>query len=281
MASHLTEKESNSVIDQKRFAFLELLLIWEGRIQPKHLAEQFELSEKLAKHVIQKYKNLYPENIQYHGATDSYQPSLTMVAQFSTGQLQEYMQFMASAQSVSMLEIPNRNLRPELVRPILQAIREQKRLEIAYASVSNPEFSSRVIQPHHLVFDGMRWHVRGYCEKNQDYRDFVLSRFQPDLPANLLDAADHFDLQDEVWNNVLDVSFMPDPRLDENRARIIALDYDMQLTEKGFRKTLKVRQALLMYWVQRMGLTQYHSNPQAQQIILTPESEQGLKGFLP
>lgn len=281
MASHLTEKESNSVIDQKRFVFLELLLIWEGRIQPKHLAEQFELSEKLAKHVIQKYKNLYPENIQYHGATDSYQPGLNMVAQFCAGHLQEYMQFMANAQTVSMLEIPNRNLRPELVRPILQAIREQTRLEIAYASVSNPEFSSRVIQPHHLVFDGMRWHVRGFCEKNQDYRDFVLSRFQPDSPANLLDAADHFDIQDEAWNHVLDVSFMPDPRLDDNRARIIALDYDMQESEKGFRKTLKVRQALLMYWVQRMGLTQYHSNPQAQQIILTPESEQGLKGFLP
>ncbi|MGR6873332.1 helix-turn-helix transcriptional regulator [Pseudomonas sp. HK3] len=281
MVSHLTEKESNSVIDQKRFAFLELLLIWEGRIQPKHLAQQFELGEKLAKHVIQKYKNLYPDNIQYHGASESYQPTPNMLAQFTNGTLQDYMQFMASTETVSNLELPNRNLQPALVRPVLQAIREQLRLEIAYASVSNPDFTVRTIQPHHLVFDGMRWHVRGFCEKNQDYRDFVLSRFQPDTPAELLDGADHFDIQDEVWNNVLNVAFMPDPRLDENRGRIIALDYDMQLTSNGYRKTQPVRQALLMYWVQRMGLSQYHNNPQAQQIILTPECDQALKGYLP
>jgi hypothetical protein len=36
-----------------------------------------------------------------------------------------------------------------------------------------------------------------------------------------------------------------------------------------------------MYWVQRMGLSQYHNNPQAQQIILTPECDQALKGYLP
>jgi hypothetical protein len=281
MVSHLTEKESNSVIDQKRFAFLELLLIWEGRIQPKHLVQQFELGEKLAKHVIQKYKNLYPDNIQYHGASESYQPSANMVAQFTSGTLQDYMQFMANTATVSSLELPTRNLQPTLVRPILQAIREQLRLEIGYASVSNPEFAVRTIQPHHLVFDGMRWHVRGFCEKNNDYRDFVLSRFQPDSPAQLLDGADHFDIQDEVWNNLLHVEFMPDPRLDENRARIIALDYDMPLTDKGYRKTQQVRQALLMYWVQRMGLSQYHNNPQAQQIILTPECDQALKEYLP
>jgi hypothetical protein len=281
MASHLSEKESNSAIDQKRFAFLELLLIWEGRIHPKHLAQQFELGEKLAKVVIQKYKNLYPDNIQYHGASGSYQPSANMISQFTNGSLQDYMQFMANSETVSSLELPNRKLQPALIRPVLQAIREKLRLEIAYASVSNPDFSSRIIQPHHLVFDGMRWHVRGYCEKNHDYRDFVLSRFQPQSPARLLDHADQFDLQDEAWNHLLNVEFMPDPRLDENRARIIALDYDMQHTNKGYRKTMQVRQALLMYWVQRMGLSQYHNNPQAQQIILTPESEQGLKEYLP
>ncbi|GAA6135816.1 YafY family protein [Oceaniserpentilla sp. 4NH20-0058] len=281
MASHLTEKEGNSIIDQKRFAFIELMLIWEGRIQIKHISSQFELSEKLAKHILQKYKNLYPDNLLYQGSNDCYQVTQSMVAQFSSGSLQEYMQIMGGNDNVSSLELPNRNLQPEIIRPILQAIREQRRLQMGYASVSAPEFSMRVIQPHHLVFDGMRWHVRGFCEKNQDYRDFVLSRFQSPTPAELLNDADHFDLQDEAWNTLLSVSFMPDPRLDDNRARIIALDYDMEKALKGYRKTMKVRQALLMYWVQRMGLNQYNNNPQAQQIILTPESEQMLKEYLP
>jgi len=281
MPSHLTEKESNSIIDQKRFAFLELLLIWEGQVQISHIAKQFELSEKLAKHILQKYKNLYPENLSYSGETNSYHVSDNMIAQFTHGTLQEYMQFMGSMDTVASLEVPNRNLNPSIVRPILFAIRETRRLEIAYASVSHPEFTTRIIQPHHLVFDGLRWHVRGFCEKSQAYRDFVLSRFQSNIPANILDEADHFDLQDEAWNQLLDVTFMPDPRLDENRARIIALDYDMHLSEKGYRKTVQVRQALIMYWVQRMGLSRYHNNPQAQQIILTPESEESIQAFLP
>ncbi len=281
MASHLTEKESNSIIDQKRFGFLELILIWEGSLQSTHIAKQFELSEKLANHVLQKYKNLYPQNLTYDGTGACYRPTQDMVAQFCGGSLQEYMQYMSTTETVSSLELPNRNLQPMLVRPILQAIREQRRLQIDYASVSNPDFSTRVIQPHHLVFDGMRWHVRGFCEKNQDYRDFVLSRFQPEHPAQLLDGADHFDLQDEAWHNLLQVEFMPDPRLDDNRARIIALDYDMQQTINGYRQTQKVRQALLMYWIQRMGLNSYQQNAQAQQIILTPECEQALKIYLP
>lgn len=281
MASHLTEKEGNSIVDQKRFAFIELILIWEGRVQIKHIATQFELSEKLANHILQKYKNLYPDNVLYQGSNDCYQVTQSMVAQFTNGSLQEYMQFMGGDEIVSSLELPNRNLHPEIIRPILQAIREQRRLQIGYASVSTPEFSIRVIQPHHLVFDGMRWHVRGFCEKNDNYRDFVLSRFQSHSPAELLNDADHFDIQDEAWNTLLDVSFMPDPRLDENRARIIALDYDMTDTLKGYRKTTKVRAAMLMYWVQRMGLNQYNNNPQAQQIILTSESEQVLKQHLP
>jgi len=166
MASHLTERESNSIIDQKRFAFLELLLIWEGRVQIKHIAQQFELSEKLAKHVLQKYKNLYPDNLTYSGETNSYLGTDNMVAQFSNGSLQAYIQFMGNTDTVASLEVPNRNLQPSIVRPILQAIRENRRLEIAYASVSTPEFTKRVIQPHHLVFDGLRWHVRGFCEKS-------------------------------------------------------------------------------------------------------------------
>jgi len=41
----------------------------------------------------------------------------------------------------------------------------------------------RLIEPHTLVYTGMRWHARAYCEKNGQYRDFVLSRLhgQPDL----------------------------------------------------------------------------------------------------
>lgn len=43
---------------------------------------------------------------------------------------------------------------------------------------ATPEAEIRLIAPHTLVYSGMRWHVRAYCDKNHDYRDFVLSRFR-------------------------------------------------------------------------------------------------------
>ena len=285
MVSHLTEKESNSAVDQKRFAFVELMMIWEGRINARHISDQFELGLKLAAHVIQKYKNLYPDNIEYDASTESYVPSSSMVAQFTAGSLQEYIQLIAAGESVTQLAMPTRNVNPLVVRPILQAIREQKRLSIAYASVSHPEFTARVIQPHNIVFDGMRWHVRAYCEKNNGYRDFVLSRFDANAPSEILDAADHFDLQDEQWQTLLEVEIIPDPRLDENRTRLIALDYDMKKVggsgQTGYVKSLPVRAALLMYLINRLGLDQYHSKPEAQQIILSPSCQQALKPYLP
>lgn len=281
MASHLTDKETNSAVDQKRFAFIELMMIWEGYVNAQHISKQFELGVKLAVHVIQKYKNLYPENIQYHAANESYVPAMNMVAQFTSGSLQDYVQLIANGESVTQLAMPSRNVNPMLVRPILQAIREQRRLNIAYASVSHPEFAQRTIQPHNLVFDGLRWHVRAYCEKNQGFRDFVLSRFSDESPSELLDGADHYDLEDELWQTVLDVEIVPDPRLDENRCRIIALDYDMQSTATGFIKVLQVRAALLMYLINRLGLDQYHNKPEAQQIIISPNCLQALKDYLP
>lgn len=285
MASHLTEKQSNSAVDQKRFIFVELMMIWEGRINATHISDQFELGKKLAALVIQKYKELYPENIAYEASTESYVPTENMVAQFTSGSLQEYVNLIAAGESITQLAMPTRNVNPVVVRPILQAIREQRRLSIAYASVTHPEFASRVIQPHNIVFDGLRWHVRAFCENNQGYRDFVLSRFDANASSELLDAADHFDLQDELWQTLLEVEIMPDPRLDENRTRIIALDYDMQSVgtpeQPSYVKTMQVRAALLMYLINRLGLNQYHSKPEAQQIILSPNCQQTLKRYLP
>ena len=90
-----------------------------------------------------------------------------------------------------------RDLRPEVLQPVLQACRERKRVEIEYASLANPEPEYRVIQPHTVVHTGYRWHVRAWCEKNGDFRDFVLSRIgdQPELVTAATQRAE----DDDAW----------------------------------------------------------------------------------
>lgn len=70
----------------------------------------------------------------------------------------------------------------------------------------------------------MRWHVRAYCEKNDQYRDFVLSRLrgQPDL----LDASPPRE-QDEDWNIGVPIIFEPDWRLNAAQKAIIKTDFGM------------------------------------------------------
>lgn len=277
MEGYLTQKENSSATEHKRFAFLELMLIWEGCVNAKQIQSQFEISDRLADLVIKKYKELYPENITYSGEKRAYIPTPEIVAQFSDGTLQDYVQIIADHAMVSELPLPKRRIDPTFVRPILQAIREQKRLQIDYASVSNPNFSQRIIQPHHLVFDGIRWHVRAYCEKNQGFRDFVLSRIDPESGGELLDGADHYDIEDEDWNAFVDVEIQPDARLEENRKHLIALDYEMTEQNGEYRKTVPVRKAMLMYFLRRMGLDQYHQKPEVQQITLTAHCQAQLK----
>ncbi|MGZ7265383.1 helix-turn-helix transcriptional regulator, partial [Streptococcus pyogenes] len=76
-----------------------------------------------------------------------------------------------------------RNIAPEVLRPLVQAIRDKKRVDICYTSLKDGEFVERIISPHTLVCTPLRWHVRAYCEYARDYRDFVLSRIHgiPDI----------------------------------------------------------------------------------------------------
>ena len=72
----------------------------------------------------------------------------------------------------------------------------------------------------------MRWHVRAYCEKNRDYRDFVLSRFRRE--PEVLDESGHGREGDEGWSTELAVVNKPDPRLKPAQTAIIEIDYGMQ-----------------------------------------------------
>ena len=75
-----------------------------------------------------------------------------------------------------MIKIPIRKTSPEVIRIIIQAAREKKRVEIDYMSMRDSSTDSRVIVPHTLVCTHLRWHVRAYCEKNGELEILFLSR---------------------------------------------------------------------------------------------------------
>jgi predicted DNA-binding transcriptional regulator YafY len=59
---------------------------------------------------------------------------------------------------------------------ILEAIREFRRLEIHYSSLSEDELTQRVIEPCYIFFRDGFFNVRAYCRLRKEYRTFAIDR---------------------------------------------------------------------------------------------------------
>ncbi|MCO3035827.1 WYL domain-containing protein, partial [Pseudomonas aeruginosa] len=144
-----------------------------------------------------------------------------------------------------------------------------------YVSFTTPDAETRLIAPHTLIYTGMRWHVRAYCEKNRDYRDFVLSRFRG-VPELMDDGTEHTREHDQGWGTEVQVIIAPDSRLKPEQQAIIETDYGM----RDGRLIIETRGALVQYVLQRYQIdtTKVHTKPTAQQIVVVNLDE--LQGWL-
>lgn len=261
---------------------IELIAQWEGRINTTHLQQHFNISRQTATKSIQTYCKETPGNLTYNPSIKGHIPLPTFKAKHCQGTIEEYSQLFNSSPShyptqnpFILLEAPLRNINPAIVRPIVKAIRNNLRIDIGYASVTNPNYEERIISPHSLVFTGLRWHTRAYCEKNQTFRDFVLSRFNGVF--NEEGKARFRQGHDKKWNTWIDLIIEPDPRLSSAQKHIIELDYQM---ENG-QRTLKTRAAMIMYLLQKLNLEQYKPTAEAQQIIVNSHCWKKIEKYLP
>ncbi|MCU5786148.1 helix-turn-helix transcriptional regulator [Alloalcanivorax marinus] len=267
-----------------RYRLIEVIALWEGRLTTNHLMRAFGIGRQQASKDINTYLSDYgPENLVYDRFLKGYRPTPGFRPVFTRGVADEYLQMMharedlaSSFEALAVRELntevllpPARDLRPEVLQPVLQACRERKRVEIEYASLANPEPEYRVIQPHTVVHTGYRWHVRAWCEKNGDFRDFVLSRIS-DRPQLVL-PGDRGAKDDEAWCVRVGVLLTPDPRLNKAQRTLIARDYGMVCQQLR----IETRGALVSYVLQqlRLDLPAEGRSPEEQQIILHNGSE--------
>lgn len=267
------------------FAFIEIILQWEGRLTQQHLQQEFGFGRSKAKKVLGEYTELQPNNLSYNASLKGYTPSDQFIPTFTNGHIDEYCRSgLSDVIGIQLLEAPLRNIDPNLIRPVLRAIRNNQRLDIGYQSLSSPDYESRIISPHSLVFDGLRYHVRAYCEKNNAYRDFVLSRFcfeSDALKPEFEGPSKFIQEQDQEWNTRLVLSIEPDIRLNDLQKRIIGLDYQMQQNEQGnWYREIPVRAALARYLLQRLRLDQYQQKPEAQQIVISQSCWKAFEPYL-
>ncbi|WGL18115.1 WYL domain-containing protein [Microbulbifer bruguierae] len=264
-------------VQNRRFWLIELIAYWEGRLTTKHLCDFFDISRQHASTEINRYRKAFPENLmEYRHKDKANLPSADFCCHYINGDVAEYLSWMSGFQAQPLshqssiylphfiLPHPPRNVTPEVIRPLVRALRESRRVEVDYGSIANPDREGRVIVPHTFVNTGPRWHLRAWCEKNGEYRDFVLSRFhgQPEILNNSVQTAE----RDIDWSTLVTVVVEPDFRLSEEQKAVLEHDYGL---ENG-QLHLTTRAPLVNYLLQEMRVNtkMLEGRPEAQQLVL-------------
>ncbi|MFA0196611.1 helix-turn-helix transcriptional regulator [Vibrio artabrorum] len=262
-----------------RYRMIEIIALWEGRLTTNHLIQNFGIGRQQASKDINTYlTDVAPDSLVYDKQLKGYKPSDSFDPKLTSGHADEYLHILSRSEDMTvtfneldmgfenttMVRPVTRNITPEILRPLVQAIREKKRVDLSYTSLKNGEEVERIISPHTLVCTPLRWHVRAYCEHSEGYRDFVLSRIRgvPALETKKIKGRE----QDELWNTHLSIKLIPDSRLTEAQAKVIAHDYGMEESTL----TIPTNAALVRYVLDayNIDVNVLNSNPKGQQIIL-------------
>ena len=262
----------------QRLEFIEFRLFWEGRVNRSDLMEQFGLSVNQASADLNRYIGFAPDNMVYDKSARTYVRGPDYAAQFLKPDASRYLAqlrsladgimdsddtWIAELPSYDAAPTPARGVDPVTLRSVVGAIRRSEAIEVKYQSLSRPEPSWRWIAPHAIGFDGFRWHTRAFCQADEVFKDFLLSRI---LDTRGVESSVVTDVADADWQEHVTLEIGPHPELSENQKSVIALDYGM----RGGKARIKVRRALLYYALKRLGLDTDPSarKPHEQQIVL-------------
>lgn len=218
-----------------RIAHIDFTLLFKGEAVRADLVDRFSIAAAQATKDFTMYRGLAPGNIEYdqklklHKRGEAFEPlfdydvvrTLATISQgYGDG-------FTGKVKPPLACEAPYHLNKPNLsiVAKVTEAIHKGKALRITYVSLSSGE-TTREIVPHTLVDNGLRWHVRGFDRKHNEFRDFVLTRIKAAvvLEDSRLSEAEP-ETQDRQWNRFVELELVPHPRIEHSEA--IELDYGM------------------------------------------------------
>jgi len=245
-----------------RYRLIETFAQWEGRLTTNHLCSAFGIGRQQASKDIQNYMKIAPDNLLYNASKRGYEPSQHFCPLFTQGVASEYLNLIHSNQTINgllttiplpqcfteVLTVPERRIKADVLRPLIKASREGMRIEVRYFSMNSPKGEQRIIAPHTLVFSGLRWHARAYCEKHRDYRDFVLNRIS-EVEDGLGKRLEH-PSADLDWHEESEITIVPNPNYTPDQQKLIARDYLMN----NNKLIVNCRKALTSYVLDRLGV---------------------------
>lgn len=219
-----------------RLAFVELRVRFIGEMRRQDLVSRFGIQSAAATRDLALYKDLAPGNIEYDSKAKSYvlgpdfhpifdfppERVLSWLTQgFGDGEPMQIKAWLAS-------ERPSRLTHPDLnvLASVTRAIHQERPLAIEYHSISTGR-AKRQIVPFALIDNGLRWHVRAFDRKSQEFRDFVITRIKhPQVLKGEKPAPHELGDQDIQWTRIVELDLVPHP--DQPHPEITEMDYSMQ-----------------------------------------------------
>lgn len=219
-----------------RLAFVELRVRFIGDIRRQDLVSRFGIQSAAATRDLAIYKELAPGNIDYDTKAKCYvlggdfkplfdfppERVLSWLTQgFGDGEPSQLKAWVAS-------EIPSRLTHPDLdvLACVTRAIHQECPIRVEYHSISSGQ-TERQIVPFALIDNGLRWHVRAFDRKSQEFRDFVITRIKgPVLLRDEEVQAHERGDQDIQWTRIVELELIPHP--DQPRSEVTEMDYCMR-----------------------------------------------------
>jgi hypothetical protein len=247
---------------EQRLGFIEERLFWLGAVNRTDLVRRFGVSMSQASGDIGRYLARDPAGVSYdksakrYVAAEGFRPVLAppSAARFLSelrlvdiGILSADDTMLGAVPPFDAAPVPERRIDAFVLRAVVRAMRESAGLDVLYQSMSRPEATRRVIEPHALAHDGFRWHARAFDRESGEFRDFVLGRLSKPKSAGSARSAS---ASDKDWQTFVNLVIAPHPGLTAAQARAIAIDYGI----RGGSASLRVRRALLFYALRRLGL---------------------------
>ena len=258
---------------QKRLELIETELFWSGRVNRQTLMEKTGISRAQASSDLAQYKKLADSNLVYNLAEKTYQVTPAFSAIFINTSPQIFLSQLAfSGEGAERLKLPARDIQPEKLRIVAQAVQMAACIDITYQSMSSPEPRARIIAPHTFVFDGWRWHVRAYDFLSDSFRDFLLARIlraQACAVPEGQNGAPWDRRNDADWEVMVPLKIVPHPGLSPQQKAVVESDFGMVAGEVLF----PVRRACLFYVLRQLRLFDESKKPAEQQIVLANKED--------
>ncbi|WP_019000928.1 WYL domain-containing protein [Succinimonas amylolytica] len=276
---------NNKWNQERRLEFIDYRLCWAGHINRADLVSFFGISIPQSSLDLSRYCEMAKDNLKYdrHSkiyrrspkykpiypicASESYLNDILMKAQGTLNPTRDYLE---KAPNIACFMPPKRKINFDVLSLIVDCILNQKSVEISYQTMNSVDPEKRRIHPHALGFDGIRWHIRAFDDKHNEFRDFVLSRI---YSVGKPEESDVDPNEDMKWNFVVSLKIGPNPKLTPSQQKAIEIDYGMENGEVVY----KCRQALLFYTLRLLRLSPDddvdNDDPKKNQIILKNKDE--------